>query len=425
MIKTYSKKPKVVSKVFKPRPRKRATTAVDLLQGEQGLPGEKGEKGDTGPKGDQGDQGIPGPEGLKGEDGKAGPEGKAGRDGKDGKDGKDGQDGAPGKRGPKGEKGEPGETPKFLGGGGSGGGKALIILEDGVVKHDGPLKIDFTGDVTVTKNSYEKVTVNVTGGSGGISEAEAQVLIDDSIAVHEAAANPHPGYLTPAEGDLAYQPLSSNLTEYAAVNPTAAGLAILDDADASAQRTTLGLVIGTNVQAYDAELAALAGLTSAADKGIQFTGSGTAAVYDLTAAGKALLDDASAAAQVTTLGLDNTKIAVISFVIDGGGSAITTGIKGDLEIPFGCTINRVTALADQSGSIVVDIWKDTYANYPPTDADSITASAPVTITTATKSQDSTLTSWTTSITAGDTLRFNVDSITTCTRVLISLKVTKT
>lgn len=119
------------------------------------------------------------------------------------------------------------------------------------------------------------------------------------------------------------------------------------------------------------------------------------------------------------------KTITLNFVIDGGGSAITTGVKGDLVVDFACAISGATALADQSGSIVIDIWKDTYANFPPVDADSITASAPVTITTATKSQDSTLTGWTTAISAGDILRFNVDSITTIQRVTIALKVVRT
>lgn len=89
---------------------------------------------------------------------------------------------------------------------------------------------------------------------------------------------------------------------------TAAGRALVDDADAAAQRTTLGLVIGTNVQAQDAELSAIAGLTSAADRLPYFTGSGTAALATFTAAGRNLVDDADAAAQRTTLGLGTAAV---------------------------------------------------------------------------------------------------------------------
>ena len=114
----------------------------------------------------------------------------------------------------------------------------------------------------------------------------------------------------------------------------------------------------------------------------------------------------------------------LQFIIDGGGSTIATGVKGDIQVPFKCTILSVSTLADQSGSIVVDIWKDTYANFPPTNADTITASAKPTISSATNSTDTTLTGWNKVINAGDVLRFNVDSCTSIQRATISLKIIK-
>jgi len=119
-------------------------------------------------------------------------------------------------------------------------------------------------------------------------------------------------------------------------------------------------------------------------------------------------------------------VSAIGYTIDGAGSALTAGRYGPgIQVPFNCTITAVTLLADQTGSVVMDIWKDTYANFPPTNTDTITASAKPTLSSARKYTDSTLTGWTTTITAGDVLFFNLDSVSTITNLVVILKVTKT
>lgn len=121
--------------------------------------------------------------------------------------------------------------------------------------------------------------------------------------------------------------------------------------------------------------------------------------------------------------VDALKEGSIVFVIDGGGSAITTGIKGFIEAPFAGTITSVKLFADVSGSIEIDIYKDTYDNYDPTvnPSDSICDVSLPTLTTAIKTIVD-LTGWTRQFAKGDIFYFGVNSATTVTKVTIAITV---
>lgn len=78
---------------------------------------------------------------------------------------------------------------------------------------------------------------------------------------------------------------------------------------AASARTALGLVIGANVQAWDAGLDSISGLTTAADKTIYTTALDTYAVTTLTSFGRSLIDDVDAATSRTTLGLGTAALS--------------------------------------------------------------------------------------------------------------------
>lgn len=133
-------------------------------------------------------------------------------------------------------------------------------------------------------------------------------------------------------------------------------------------------------------------------------------------------DDTATRYQIAALNDALTK-RELTFVIDGGGSAITTGEKAWMRVPYACTITGWEITADVSGSIVIDVWKDTYANFPPTVADTIAGTEKPTLSSQTKNQDLSLSTWTTSVTAGDYIKIKVDSVATVTRVVLNILVT--
>ena len=112
-------------------------------------------------------------------------------------------------------------------------------------------------------------------------------------------------------------------------------------------------------------------------------------------------------------------------IVVNEGAVPSTGFKGESYIPYACTITAVTLLADAAGDIEFDIFAVAYASYTaPGSGASIVASAPPTLSGVVKSQDTTLTGWTTSIAAGTVLSYEVTGTpATLTRVALTLTVT--
>jgi hypothetical protein len=187
---------------------------------------------------------------------------------------------------------------------------AIVLESEGIGSNDNDTTIptsaavkDYVDTTVANSDTLAELTdTNIT------SPADAALLFYDT-GTSKWIDNVVSGDITIADTGVAT--IGSGVVVNADINASAA-IDATKIHDGTVDNTEFGYLNGVTSaiqtqldakQASDAELTAIAGLTSAADKGIQFTGSGTAATYDLTTAGKALLDDADASAQRTTLGL--------------------------------------------------------------------------------------------------------------------------
>lgn len=228
-----------------------------------------------------------------------------------------------------------------------------------------PLDSDLTAIAALTTTAYGRAFLALADAAAGRTALGLGTAATQATGAFDAAG-------AAAAAQAASQPLDSDLTAIAALTTTSFGRGLLALADAAAARSTLGLgtaaVAATGdfdaagaaaaaqaaSQPLDSDLTAFAGLAIAADKLPYGTGSHTLGLADLTAAGRALLDDADAAAQRTTLGLGT--LATQSGTFSGTSSGTNTG---DQTLPTRASLGLDTTDSPQFAGLNVGAATDT------------------------------------------------------------------
>lgn len=114
----------------------------------------------------------------------------------------------------------------------------------------------------------------------------------------------------------------------------------------------------------------------------------------------------------------------IGITVDGAGAVLTTGAKGFKSFMKAGTITRWRILNDAAGDIQFDVKKSTYSAFPT--QSSIVASAPPLTSGVQKNEDTTLSGWTTSVSAGDVFGFEITGTpATVTRATLELTIVVT
>ena len=154
-----------------------------------------------------------------------------------------------------------------------------------------------------------------------------------------------------------------------------------------------------------------------------FTNIGTGAVSGPSTSNQILITTSSTTSvweSVTNVFSTVPRTAAITYTIDGGGNVITTGSKGQLDIPFpGCTITGWVLTADQAGAAVVDVQSSSYAGFPGS-LSSICGGDRPTLSGVQKNENLAVSAWSSTVAPGTQLNFNVISATTVTRLNLTL-----
>jgi hypothetical protein len=390
-----------------------------------GVIGNEGPAGDQGPQGTQGFQGVQGPQGFQGVQGDQGPQGFQGDQGTQGFQGPQGVQGTQGDQGYQGYQGDQG----YQGYQGDQGYQGVQGDQgyQGVQGYQGPQGFQGTQGFQGPSASLSPSNYVVKAVKGGSAQTIPSNSPTDTIITFVDDYDPQ-GWWTPNR----FQPTIPGYYNLQLAVWWDAGSVTNNQSNIQILKNGIQVAIQQNQiltgSGYGQEIDTIVEFNGSTDyvEATAFTGNTTSQNINGASSGTwftaALITNGTGPQGVQgSTGATPSIPRSFGITMDGGGNVIPTGIQGDIQIPYSMTINSWTLIADTTGSIVVDVWKDTYANYPATVADTITGSAKPTISSSNKAQSSTLTGWTTSVNAGDIIRFNVDSVSTITKATLIIQ----
>ena len=382
-------------------------------KGDKGEPGEKGDRGEPGEKGEsiKGDKGDPG-ESIKGEKGDKGDPSSV-----------------PGPKGDPGANGSPDTAIDIVNKLNTTKGKVNQDVIEGLTEDFKKLKDFITRSLKQVKHGGGGGN---TGGTGAVDSVNGQtgVVVLDTGDIAEVTDK---NYVTDAE-----KTVLSNTTGTNTGDQDLSGLVPYTGAtgnvDLGAHDATATGLNADNMRVYNSGYQVFysddgvtpltnlnspgAGLFNIGD-GVSGAKVSTLDVTGITSPRNHTLPDESG-----TLALRSNIINTDNFgiVVDGGGSVLTTGVKGYRQIPWNCTITGWVITGDVSGDVVFTVKKSDYASFPT--MTTISGTEQPTLSASQKNENLTLTDWIISLTSGDIVEFSIDSVSTLTKVTLTILVNK-
>lgn len=316
---------------------------------------------------------------LKGDKGEKGKDGKNGKDGVDGKDGINGVDGKDGSQ----------DTP------------AQIVTKIESLKDDARLDAKAIKGLKTLIEKSRPVEIR------GVGQVVREIVAGSGVTVDNS--NPNYPIVSAAGGSGSGDVVGpSSSTDQAIARFDATTGKIIKDSGITIADGATGILSGTNT----GDQLMFGTISVAGQSDLDPAGTGDTLTF---VAGSNMTIITNAMTNELTLNATGVNEDSFGIVVDGGGSAVSTGSKGFKYIPWDCTITGWNIISDVTGDVVVDVKRSGV---------SLAGTEKPTLSTSSSNSDLSLSTWTTSLLAGDVVEFVVDSASTLTRITLTILVTK-